>query len=1733
MKQILLFLFLCLLSILSRPSWGQSVGSASSTGLIARYPLDEVPGATTAKDITRQLADGTLVDTGGSWQPNGGHDGGGALALTGTAHLDIPLNWQPTDFSCSFWLKPTTLFDYGQLTGAKARWGAFLFHSANNGQLYVGTDINHRIVTPSGKVQLGVWQHFVFTFANGVGTIYKNGKVLSSQSGMVASLPWQGLSLGYLGGETFYDEVRVYNRAISAQEVGGLYGHYEAEEIPTAQLVRANIGSSNGVTYAENLTQAGTAGQTRSTVPFTISVPEAGIYTITARYATASDYLQTLSVYVNGRDVTQAQFPTTRSWGTWNTQNVQVALQAGSNTIAYTYDTDDNGWVNLDYIEVDADPLSAGFRTGGISTTDWFPKEVSVDKFTGTAQLYLPLHTVQVNGLAVPIGLSYAATGVQVDNEGGEVGANWSLTGQVSISREVRGLPDDRRIIEINPNRSRYGWLVYPTGSADAATRIAAVPDASPSLAASTCISTEQTALQQLNQLGNIGQVLSGTANLSLYDSEPDVFFYSLPGHSGKFVFDAQGRARTMPYDAITITHPPIDPEQGIQSFTIRTADGTTYTFDGLETIEKKITDITKSPAYFLREYSLYKLLNNYNVFQYVHQWRASKVATAAGDQITFSYQSTVTSSTTPIRTSRQISRGNASDTGVKDYETETIIHKLWLSSITSPSSTLTCHLLPVDDSEYFLESLDITTNLSATPTLVKKYLFDYLHPKAIDGDWYDKDGAPITTGIGNTRRFLQAIRLTNGCTTQPLYEFAYNRTTAETVALPPIGANDRDYWGFYNANGSQTLIPKVYVYPQLLSQASVVAGAPYRLFPASTYPNNGFVLPGADRRPAANFQQALAGTLTTVSLPGGGKVRLEYEGHHFYDGVAQQSYPAGGMRIRAIRVQDPITGIETRREYSYQLDDGRASGVLLRIPHFALALPALGSTVQERWTNATARCGDDLSSDPFESRSIGYQQVSERVLGKGQVVTTYHTPGNADETTAADGTIAGVTWSRPIMGVARPTACPSVAPIQATTEIYPFAPATNYDFRRGLPQVNYYQAEPIGNAAPVTVRQENFTYQYRNLAPSLPTVTGLAYDQLLTGTDNTYAYAKYPILTDFLYATRLQLTFNNQSIATVIATQYNYNSQGWLAAQATRNSNGTSYRTRYKYLSDYALIGTSNEPKFQAMQQRATLADKQISSDVVETISETIDATGVVRVAGATLNTFALALVNPSTSPTRPYQVFRWQPAVPQARANYDSVQVITSAANGRALYVPTTFHLASTLAETTSNLVPLSTRTETGRQIAAVQLGYANTLPVLRITNALASETVFSDFESSKAMSFQAQTSAYQAIAPSTQAARTGLQGTELSGGSFLSSPLPTADAPMYRLSFWARATSGATCTVSITGGPGGTPPAAQTVSVASTWQLYELLFNLAAIPRAIRNSYVLKLQATSTLQVDDVMFLPAAASAASTTYDPTKGKTSETNERGRTLSYEYTPLGDLARVRDHNGAIIKQFEKVIAGQLTAAPSPSFGISGVPYEGQTLTFTGTATCGSNLEYNWDFGDNTTTAFNTFSSTNTVATHSFSAVGHEVGYFIKLRVRIKGQSKFYETIKYINISPQPLAISTCVNGVVAIDNCGDVADRLVNSCDGGNPPNTSTTFTVSVAGNVRYRWETLPPGLNNWQTVSGATTPSLTVAPRTLNLYRCTILDMAGNVLGASANFSVERYSSRGTQQQPCPTQP
>ncbi|MGP4101180.1 family 16 glycoside hydrolase [Nonomuraea sp. KM90] len=148
---------------------------------------------------------------------------------------------------------------------------------------------------------------------------------------------------------------------------------YEAESASHSGGAKLNTDhlSYSGSGFVDGYWTAGAATR------FAVRAAETGTYHVGLRYSNGPNPApgtKSLSVYVNGTKVRQVPLPTTETWDLWATRVEPLALKAGVNTIAYTYDSGDAGNVNLDSITVAARPVleaeDAQLRGGAKVGTD-------------------------------------------------------------------------------------------------------------------------------------------------------------------------------------------------------------------------------------------------------------------------------------------------------------------------------------------------------------------------------------------------------------------------------------------------------------------------------------------------------------------------------------------------------------------------------------------------------------------------------------------------------------------------------------------------------------------------------------------------------------------------------------------------------------------------------------------------------------------------------------------------------------------------------------------------------------------------------------------------------------------------------------------------------------------------------------------------------------------------------------------------------------------------------------------------------------------------------------------------------------------------------------------------------------------------------------------------------------------------------------------------------------------
>ncbi|WP_353942308.1 CBM35 domain-containing protein [Streptomyces sp. HUAS MG91] len=130
-------------------------------------------------------------------------------------------------------------------------------------------------------------------------------------------------------------------------------GRYEAESaaLSGGTATETEHSGYQGTGYVGGYTDShkGTAATT-----FTVTAAAAGSADVALRYANGTGSAKTLSVYVNGNKALTTTLAATADWNTWASRTESLTLKAGSNTVAYRFDSADSGNVNVDDITVSA-----------------------------------------------------------------------------------------------------------------------------------------------------------------------------------------------------------------------------------------------------------------------------------------------------------------------------------------------------------------------------------------------------------------------------------------------------------------------------------------------------------------------------------------------------------------------------------------------------------------------------------------------------------------------------------------------------------------------------------------------------------------------------------------------------------------------------------------------------------------------------------------------------------------------------------------------------------------------------------------------------------------------------------------------------------------------------------------------------------------------------------------------------------------------------------------------------------------------------------------------------------------------------------------------------------------------------------------------------------------------------------------------------------------------------------
>ena len=448
--------------------------------------------------------------------------------------------------------------------------------------------------------------------------------------------------------------------------------------------------------------------------------------------------------------------------------------------------------------------------------------EIPVGYFTGTPAINIPIHTIKSGSLEVPIGLSYHASGVKVEEVASWTGMGWSLSTGASLSRVVQGLPDD-----LGP----YGFMYTP----NTVKYIMSLPSESP-------------------QFIDLMYYQANSGNLDL---EPDMYIFSAGGYSGKFYFDQDLHAFVLtPYQNIRINHT-VDAGNKIISFKLTLPDGSQYYFGKSKDGLRNGYDISNSQDVTLDAGGTTSIPPADAIPEHITSWQVMDAVAPTGHQLSYYYVSYPAVDFGRSGETKDYTGGGCP--AVTGFVTASYFkqysHKSRLDKITSEAG----EVIFISSAQNRLDvagegkSLDKIIIKDYNGQSVKSFEFKYTY--------YTSADAPALPGlvdvaeIARKRMFLESVYPYGpAIENKPRYHFTYE----SPGNLPSRCAASQDYWGFYNgkANG-YNLIPAI--------SSSLLYGTP-----------GGGMLPGADR--TVDFNYAKCGVIKTITYPTGGTTEYFFE---------------------------------------------------------------------------------------------------------------------------------------------------------------------------------------------------------------------------------------------------------------------------------------------------------------------------------------------------------------------------------------------------------------------------------------------------------------------------------------------------------------------------------------------------------------------------------------------------------------------------------------------------------------------------------------------------------------------------------------------------------------------------------------------------------------------------------------------------------------------------------------
>lgn len=453
--------------------------------------------------------------------------------------------------------------------------------------------------------------------------------------------------------------------------------------------------------------------------------------------------------------------------------------------------------------------------------------DVPVSYYTGVPNISIPLYTICMDDFKLPVSLNYHSSGIRVDQEATWVGLGWSLCAEGRITRTAKGI-DDFLEYGYDPNYPYYKKGYYEA------------PDV--------------TNFQDLyeNYVYDNGTGILAVGLRKVIDTEPDIFYYSLPGYSGKFILDRKRGA--VLYDRSHNIKVEVLTSYGEIVFKITDPEGNQFFYDDKEHSRNYTSDKWLNQNYTLsnpkqdddpedfiqwvptirnEDGEMEYEATSCNPYRMSSSWCLTRIVTHTGHTVNFDY--TKYTEKLPTQESTEVyNNGNTANQFF--YKSKVVNEGLQLSCISWDYGYITFQTSAREDIKGDTKKLDCIKVCDNDDREIKSYLFSYS---------YFNDNYSGNDNYTHVFKRLKLLSLQEELSGEK-YRFDYYEG-----GFPAKNSKNVDYWGMQNGRnyGKQYQIG-VYMGDQKY---------------------NGV-------KKDAVFDKAVIGMLRQIKYPTGGYARFVYE---------------------------------------------------------------------------------------------------------------------------------------------------------------------------------------------------------------------------------------------------------------------------------------------------------------------------------------------------------------------------------------------------------------------------------------------------------------------------------------------------------------------------------------------------------------------------------------------------------------------------------------------------------------------------------------------------------------------------------------------------------------------------------------------------------------------------------------------------------------------------------------